>query len=256
LYIAAVNAQTTGALSTSVPAAAPQPTAARNGRRKRRKKRKENLLLLEKGTFFSDVLMARRLLRVGFYGAGDVSSLHADALQRSSRAELAGLWNRSSCAIVPDPAERARAYGGVDVYASAEALALDPEIDAIYVLTAMESHCELALLAMENGKHVYVEKPVASSVAEIETLMACAAANETLCFPGHNYVYEPSLMRVREMIDAGTLGAIAHLAVQYNIQHPAEVCARLPGVIRQILTVRLASVFQPHHSAVARSRSP
>jgi len=174
-------------------------------------------------------------LRVGFFGAGDISTLHAAALRRSPRATLAGLWNRAGCAIVPDAAAKAAEYE-CELYSSAEALATDPSIDAIYILTNMESHCELAQLAMRSGKHVYIEKPVGSSVAEVEAMAECAAETGVVCFPGHNYVYEPGVRRARELIDAGDLGDIAHLAVSYNIQHPAEVCARLPGVIRQILT--------------------
>ena len=100
------------------------------------------------------------------FGAGDISSLHAAAIAGVDSVELAGIWNRPGCPIVPEPGAKAAEYG-TTLFDSAEALATDPSLDAIYVLTNMESHCELAQLAMRNGKHVYVEKPVASSLAEL-----------------------------------------------------------------------------------------
>ena len=52
----------------------------------------------------------------------------------------------------------------------------------------------------------------------------------------HNYIYEPSVLRAKEMIDSGKIGNLVSLYVLYNIHHPEEVDARYPGVIRQILT--------------------
>jgi len=183
----------------------------------------------------------REPLRVGFFGAGDISNLHWEAVRKSSDVELAGLWNRAGCAIVPDPKAKADQYG-CRLYESAEALAKDPSIAAIYVLTNMESHKELATLAMEAGKHVYVEKPVGSTVAEIEEMAACAERCGVVCMPGHNYLYEPDMLRMKTLLDEGKLGKPVQLEMHYNIFHPEDVRERLPGIIRQILT---------HHAYVA-----
>lgn len=98
-------------------------------------------------------------------------------------------------------------------------------------------------MAMRAGKHVLVEKPVASGVDEIHAMQDCAAAAGVVCMPSHNYVYEPPLQRTRAMIDAGSLGTILAVYIMYNIHHPEAVCARLPGIIRQIGT---------HHAYTAR----
>jgi predicted dehydrogenase len=105
----------------------------------------------------------------------------------------------------------------------------------------LETHCELTELALNAGKHVLVEKPVAMNIGEIERMKALADAKELVCLPGHNYVYEASMMRTKELVDNGDLGKIVSAYVMYNIHHPEEVAKRYPGVVRQILT---------HHSYI------
>jgi len=173
---------------------------------------------------------------VGFIGAGDVSILHAAAVKNCPGARLVGLWNRS-----PERAkERATAFG-CRTYASPAELLADPAIDAVFVLTNLETHREYTLQALEAGKHVLVEKPVGVTVAEIEQMRDAAAARRLVCMPGHNYIYESSMMRTRGLVQSGDLGRIVSAYVLYNIHHPEEVAQRYPGVIRQILT---------HHSYI------
>jgi predicted dehydrogenase len=137
-------------------------------------------------------LAGQEKVRIGFIGAGDISNLHAAGVRACDRAELVGLWNRDNCPIVPDVQSKADEYG-CRRYGTAEELVNDPSIDAIYVLTAMESHLKFARLAMEAGKHVLVEKPVGTTVAEIEEMAAIAEANGVHCVPGHNYIHEPQV---------------------------------------------------------------
>lgn len=173
---------------------------------------------------------------VGFIGAGDISILHAAAVKKCPGAKLVGLWNRNQ-----DRAnERAKQFGCKN-YATPEALVNDPAIDAVFVLTNLETHLEYTALALGAGKHVLVEKPVGMSVAEIERMKALADAKDLVCLPGHNYVYEQSMVRTRELVENGDLGKIVSAYVMYNIHHPEEVAKRYPGVVRQILT---------HHSYI------
>lgn len=173
---------------------------------------------------------------VGFIGAGDISILHAAAVKKCPGAKLVGLWNRNQ-----DRAnERASAFGCKN-YATPDALVNDPAIDAVFVLTNLETHLEYTALALGAGKHVLVEKPVGVSVAEIERMKALAEAKDLVCLPGHNYVYEQGMTRTRELVEGGDLGRIVSAYVMYNIHHPEEVAKRYPGVVRQILT---------HHSYI------
>lgn len=180
--------------------------------------------------------VSKETIGVGFLGAGDVAILHASAVKKVPGAKLVGLWNRS--------AERARqraADFGCRVYDSPQALVADPAIDAVFVLTNLETHLEYTRLALEHGKHVLVEKPVGVTVAEIEAMKSLAASRKLVCMPGHNYIYEASMMRTHDLVANGDLGRIVSAYVMYNIHHPEEVAKRYPGVVRQILT---------HHSYI------
>lgn len=180
--------------------------------------------------------MTKETIGVGFIGAGDISVLHAAAVKKCPGAKLVGLWNRSQERAV----QRASEFGCKN-YRTPEELIADPEIDAVFVLTNLESHLEYTSLALQAGRHVLVEKPVGASVAEIEEMKRLAAERRLTCMPGHNYVYEGSMMRTRELVERGDLGKIVSAYVLYNIHHPEEVARRYPGVVRQILT---------HHSYI------
>jgi predicted dehydrogenase len=180
--------------------------------------------------------LTKDTLGVGFIGAGDIAILHAAAVKKVPGARLVGLWNRSQ----DRAAERATQFG-CRAYATPAELVNDPAIDVVFVLTNLETHLEYTQLALNAGKHVLVEKPVGMSVAEIEQMKATADAKGLICMPGHNYVYEQSMVRTKELVDGGDLGKIVSAYVMYNIHHPEEVAKRYPGVVRQILT---------HHSYI------
>lgn len=174
---------------------------------------------------------ALKKTRIAFLGAGDISLLHAQAIADCPDADLVGLWSIDD-SLNQEKAERF----GCRIFESAEALVTDPEVDAVLILTNLETHAHYATLAMEVGKNVLVEKPVASTIDELHSLKACADKNRVLLFPGHNYVYEAALQRTRSLLDSGRLGKLVAIYVHYHIHHPEEVARRYPGVIRHILT--------------------
>jgi predicted dehydrogenase len=84
----------------------------------------------------------------------------------------------------------------------------DPRIDAVVVATNVASHYNLARRALEAGKHVFVEKPLAGSVEEAVALAELAEDNGLVLMPGHTFLYSPPVNKVRELIVAGELGDI------------------------------------------------
>jgi predicted dehydrogenase len=84
----------------------------------------------------------------------------------------------------------------------------DPELDAVVIATPVPTHYELAKEALEAGKHVFVEKPPAMHAAEMDELVALAAANNRVLMPGHLLLYHPGVLKLKELIDGGELGEV------------------------------------------------
>ncbi len=168
---------------------------------------------------------------IGFIGAGDIADLHAEAINALEGAELIGLWNRT----FEKGKVKAGQYG-CRTYTSVDELLNDSKIDAVFILTNMETHCEYTIEAAQAGKHILVEKPAASSIAELEQMQKAINAAEVKCMPVHNYIYEPGIKRAQSLIQSGKLGDITQFYMMYNIHHADDIRARYPGVIRQILT--------------------
>jgi len=84
----------------------------------------------------------------------------------------------------------------------------DPRIDAVAIATPPATHHPLAKRALERGKHVLVEKPLAVSSAEASELVELARQAERVLMPGHTFVYSPAVNKVDELIREGELGEI------------------------------------------------
>jgi len=169
------------------------------------------------------------MIKVGFIGAGDISLLHSEGVYSAENAELTGIWNRTR-----EKAEEKSKLFNCRVFDSVEDLI--KSVDVVYVLTNMETHHQYARQAIDAGKHVLVEKPTAVTIDEIEDLKKAASEKGVQVAPVHNYIYEPSVTRAKDLIESGKIGDLVSLYVLYNIHHPESVAARYPGVIRQILT--------------------
>jgi predicted dehydrogenase len=167
---------------------------------------------------------------IGFIGAGEISMLHAKAIHAIPEACLVGLWNRTQSRAI----ERAKMYG-CRHYATPEELVKDPEIEAVFILTDLDTHLKYTKLALEHGKHVLVEKPLGATVAEVEEMKYTAELHSLVCVPGHNMIHEDSLARARALIQNGDLGDIVSCYVMYNIHHSEERASTLPGMVRHIL---------------------
>jgi predicted dehydrogenase len=172
-----------------------------------------------------------KTINIGFLGAGDVADLHAEAINQLEGANLVGLWNRT-----PDKAKAKAKKYGCKTYLTENELLFDPNIDAVFILTNMETHCDYTIRAAQAGKHILVEKPAAASIAELHQMKSAVAKAGVYCMPVHNYIYEAGIQRTKSMIDKGQLGDITQFYMLYNIHHAHDIRARYPGVIRQILT--------------------
>ncbi|WP_297695049.1 Gfo/Idh/MocA family oxidoreductase, partial [uncultured Eudoraea sp.] len=172
-----------------------------------------------------------KTIGVGLIGAGDIADLHAEAINGLPGAELLGLWNRTA-----EKGQKKAKQFGCSVYTTVDEMLRDPKIDAVFVLTNMETHCEYTIKAARAGKHVLVEKPAASNIQELERMQKAVKEAGVKCMPVHNYIYESGILRAKSMIQNGSLGDITQFYMMYNIHHADNIRVRYPGVIRQILT--------------------
>jgi predicted dehydrogenase len=84
----------------------------------------------------------------------------------------------------------------------------DPSVEAVLIATEVMSHYPLALAALEAGKHVFVEKPFASSTAEATHLVELGESRGLVTMVGHTFLFSPPVTRTREIIESGELGDI------------------------------------------------
>lgn len=104
-------------------------------------------------------------------------------------------------------AERLAADHGIErVHASGEALIADPELDCVGVLVPVGAHPDLAIAALEGGKHVFVEKPLALSLAECDRIVAAQERSGAIAVVGHNLRVHRLVRRARELIAGGAIG--------------------------------------------------
>ncbi|MFN2467290.1 MAG: Gfo/Idh/MocA family protein [Gaiellaceae bacterium] len=89
----------------------------------------------------------------------------------------------------------------------------DPWVEAVAIATPVSTHYPLAKAALECGKHVLVEKPLAASSTEARELIDLARRHDLLLMPGHTFVYSPPVNTIRDIIDRGELGSIYFISM-------------------------------------------
>jgi len=125
---------------------------------------------------------------------------------------LAGLEGSNVVAIADtSPAARKRAhkaYPGINVLSSPTDVITSPDIDAIAVITPVWSHFELAKAALENGKHVFVEKPFTSNAVQAEELINLAEQKNLTIMVDHTFLFTSSVRKISQLIDDGSIGKL------------------------------------------------
>jgi len=136
--------------------------------------------------------MSTRPLRVGLAGAGHFGRYHAKKLAASPRAELTGVHDRD-----PDHAARVAAETGAPSLGLAELLAV---CDALIVAVPAAAHHAIAAAALQAGRHVFVEKPIAATLAEADALAALAAERALVLQVGHLERFSAGHGAIRERV--------------------------------------------------------
>lgn len=151
-------------------------------------------------------------LRIGIIGLGAIGTVHANALKTLGKhAELSAF-----CDVAPDRlAEKAETFGVEATFTDYRQL-LDSDVQAVLVCVGNALHREVATAALQAGKKVFLEKPMALNADEARQIADAADRTGQLLQMGMIWRYEPQAAVVREWVQAGRLGEIYHIRIRLN----------------------------------------
>lgn len=158
-------------------------------------------------------------LRWGILGPGGIAALMTHDLQLVG-APVVAVGSRSH----ERATEFAERFGIPNRHGSYDDLVADPEVDVIYVSTTQNAHAEHAILALNAGKHVLLEKPYTITGAEAQAVVDAAEANGVAVLEAMWTRFLPHMVRIREVIEAGTIGELRSIVAT----HEQELASR-PG---------------------------
>jgi myo-inositol 2-dehydrogenase/D-chiro-inositol 1-dehydrogenase len=132
-------------------------------------------------------------LKIGFLGVGYIAGVHASILVRDERVQIAAVHD-----VIKDRAEQlAHSVGTRVAHSVAEVLAI---CDAIYITTPNTKHTELAILAAEERKHIFCEKPMATSVVDAQRIVKVAEKSGKVFQVGHNRRFAPVYVELKRLL--------------------------------------------------------
>jgi predicted dehydrogenase len=178
-------------------------------------------------------------MKIGIVGSGMISGHHLAAAARRPGAEVVGIVDRDISRARAQAAKHSinRTFDNLT-----DLLALGP--DVVHILTPPHSHAALAIEALRAGAHVFVEKPMAMSEQECLAMAAAATrADREICV-GHNWLYTPTMIQARELIESGAAGDVLQASASFNfdVRRNASFskehwAAQLPGGLAEDLAV-------------------
>ncbi len=132
-------------------------------------------------------------IKIGIIGAGYIAGVHAGILARDERVDIVAVHD-----VVPERAQQfARAHEAVVAESTLEVL---ERADAVFITTPNTRHVPLTLAAIEAGKHVFCEKPLATNIADAETVFAKAQNSNAVFQVGHNRRFAPVYARLKQIL--------------------------------------------------------
>lgn len=154
-------------------------------------------------------------LKIGFIGCGGIANQkHLPGM--SQQTEYVDLC--AFCDLIPERAEKAaKQYGTPDakVYTDYHELLADPTIDAVHVLTPNIAHCEITIAALEAGKHVLCEKPMAATTADAKKMLEARDRTGKMLTIGYQYRHFPANQVAKKVVDDGWLGDVYYAEATY-----------------------------------------
>ena len=153
-----------------------------------------------------------KTIRTAIFGTGFMGRVHLEAVRRVEGVEAVAISARNEAAA----RKLGTAFSMPTITTDYRAVLRDPSIDAVHICTPNAQHLPMAKEALEAGKHVLCEKPLTTTVAESEELVALAAKKGVRNCVCHNLRYYPMVQQMRRLREAGDLGEILVVQGTYS----------------------------------------
>jgi len=154
----------------------------------------------------------------GYWGPNIVRNLHGQKNVQAVR-----VCDKSPAAL----ARAQKAYPNIETVSDPLEILRSPDIDAVAVITPVWAHYELAKMALENGKHLFIEKPFTSNSAQAEELIELAARKKLTIMVDHTFLFTGAVRKIRELTESGALGDLYYYdSLRVNLglfQHDVSV---------------------------------
>lgn len=167
--------------------------------------------------------MANKVLNWGLLSTARINRALIPPLQVSKRNHLLAVASRTQEAA----ANYAREHKISRAYGTYETLLADPEIDVIYNPLPNHLHAEWTIKAVEAGKHVLCEKPLALSVDEVDAMQAAARKHDRVVAEAFMYRHHAQTLKVQELVQNGSLGALKLIRGSFSFVLSREGDVRL-----------------------------
>jgi predicted dehydrogenase len=156
-------------------------------------------------------------LRVAVIGLGWFGEKHCEALSGIANVELFALCTRRQSRLQ----EVGQRFGVKHLYTDFHELLANPQVEAVSIVTMWDQHTAPALAALKAGKHVFLEKPMASTAADCDAIVEAARTTSTAFMVGHICRFNPRYAAAKAAIAEGRIGKIISMYARRNI--PAKV---------------------------------
>jgi UDP-N-acetylglucosamine 3-dehydrogenase len=152
-------------------------------------------------------------LRIGVIGLGWFGEIHCETIIGVPTLELTAL-----CTRTPERLKsQAEKFGVKKTYRDYRDMLADKDIDAVSIVTMWDQHTDPTIAALEAGKHVFLEKPMASTVADCNKIIAASKKAKGILQIGHICRFNPRYRMAKQAIDEGRIGKIVALSSRRNI---------------------------------------
>lgn len=162
-------------------------------------------------------------LNWGVLATGGIARQFAEALAKSRTGKLAAVGSRTPAAAGKFAAD----FGGIKAHGSYEALIADPAVQVIYVATPHPLHLEWTLRALDAGKHVLCEKPIAMNLGEARRMVDAARRRRVFLMEAFMYRCHPQTTKLAELVRDGAIGELRAIHANFTVPFKFDPAHRI-----------------------------